>query len=1040
MYLKLIRIDLFPRCSIVQSSFCMEISSSDLISLYTMLRNSQCPNVQEITDQINSIYLDPGSIIPLFEIAGNSGDPIIRVYSIIGIRQYIQMHFSKIEPQSLETIKSNMLAILQLESDNLTRSSAVNVVVDLMGALKGEWPELIQYMHTDSQQPATILMLLSHLCPLMPDADVNNNASYYLELINTIILSDDIELAMDAAKFLFQLVTRVEEKSQFSEFVDPLVQLFNRVSTQEDPKLLQSFTQCVKIGIYSNIIVIPLDRISEIIFEILQNNDYSEKYKYTMDILLYLYLDTEYTFEQDQLVRLFELQCNLCIDFYALNDEDPDITWADDVQQIFESIFDRMTEKDVYTLTYDKFASLYNNENAEYRFMALLFMATAAKQKHDQFDEMIVQIVPIYIALLRDPDEYVQVMACTGLKQLTKSYPETITLNLDYVVPEIVEYIENACGKQGTQLLSEILSSSISTDSIFDKILPLAFQWINSPDLVIQKYAINILGSLINQSQMQLPYFYSTILDSIYNLLNDAELKHPDAFVILRTLCIQIPENIIPHADQLVQLFNSYLQIEDNLIRSDTIYALSAFLEAIRGSDNSTLVEELYLRFFVQLQQIANSALNDETEIDSSKQLAAIAVQAMSRIYFVSDNDEFVQIVLDALLRIFMTKEPTCIHIGCESIDILAWKIGNLQDSNRTAQLEPIIACLLSILDPSLDFDFDTLSEIINTIAICMKNCGFTILNGREFEFIKLLIMHLDTTINPHTGEFMYKENIIDAVSDALTQVASTTEGNANDIIKYILPILTQYLYHPSHQFKAFAINVFGKLITMNITIKQLPETQKNELIQIIFDLITNGSPAVAKEAAIFVYNAARIEESRPLIEARVEDALTILLQRFSSISVFTNANVMMREGIVSAIASLGYHILNGKFLIPTETYLEILRTLPITGPMANADDVYKFLNIILKLYTLTNEMKYEYIRIYTWIFARPESQLAKMNFKQFVLLGMLHALKQCLEDYTDKDSLIAEVLDHDEFRIQYFYQLFERYKTILPLMYNDSV
>jgi hypothetical protein len=183
--------------------------------------------------------------------------------------------------------------------------------------------------------------------------------------------------------------------------------------------------------------------------------------------------------------------------------------------------------------------------------------------------------------------------------------------------------------------------------------------------------------------------------------------------------------------------------------------------------------------------------------------------------------------------------------------------------------------------------------------------------------------------------------------------------------------------------------------------------------------IVANGQPTVATAAANFLATLARHEDGRPLVEARATECLAALVTRLSAAERLTSVNLGLRESIVHAAACIGQNVMGDAF--PRDEILpKMLRVLPLRKFPAMADDVYRFVND--SQFDAPDDLQGEFVRIYAWIFARPESQIVRaLQVSTIVVLAAALKLENALTRVADGNAAIAAALDRDEYKIACF-------------------
>lgn len=1002
----------------------METVNPDyLISLYTQLRDPTGQSVNEASTQLNSFLQVPQSIVCLFEVENNIQDPIIRSFAALNIRDYLIIHKKNISEEVIQNVRKSIIQSLVKEENATTRLQIINVVSILIDSFPGDWPDLNQFLYSDNFLPflPSILQILTIIFPKLTDEVLSARMQYFMNVILAGFQSDDLSCNCCAVSFFYSIMIRVNDVSRFTELQGPLFQLFQTILNSNDVQMLTQFLEPISIGINNNIIFLPTDKILQFIIPILSSDAEIDIKSHINDLLgLHLQFETD-QISTEVLQQIFDLETNLAIQLYELSTDDPTLSCLHECTSVFKGIYMRIPEETVEQMSIARFNQLVEQKQPQFLLSAISVITSAITLIPENFDNIISDIFPKLLSFLGNPDQYVQKFASDSLSNIADDFSEFITVNLSTIVETVIYFIQQTGGAQGTHLLSSIMSITELSDDIFPSLLPQIIEWMRSSEGLIKQNASMILSSMIENSQTQVPYFVEQIAQTVISLLKESLEFQYSAFIVVYSLCHKVPDSMSPYVSELYPIIMAGIHSQDVSVKGEAVRIISVLPRIFQNNQN---FQNEFMTIFKEALTIANAPIDGPVD-DQILTISGEAVKRAASLVKKSNNSQLLPPILSAIVHVAHLPSMNCLSCAAKGfkkvIKLMSTSPGNIDEI--TNPTEEMIQLLIEKLTDSSRYEFSILRDIIDALAVTLS-CGVEILKHKELELITILSSVLTQTMNPYTGAILCPEDVLDPISMLFIGISFSTEANTKEILDTELPMLSNLLNHKNYQYQVFSIKTFAELISRNSTMMLIPAEMKTQLIQNMLKRIDEAIPNVASAAAKFIYQICINEESLPLLEECVVPAVTSLMARLQSITNLTKENIIMRENIILAIATIGSYILKEQFPV-AEAMPTILKALPIVKQFKPCyNEVYKFLNSMS--YLVSPELHLEYIRIYAWVFARSHPLINDPNFRNsiFMLLcNMSIVLERFLNAYPPEQQkeIIERSLDQDSYKMSCF-------------------
>jgi hypothetical protein len=321
------------------------------------------------------------------------------------------------------------------------------------------------------------------------------------------------------------------------------------------------------------------------------------------------------------------------------------------------------------------------------------------------------------------------------------------------------------------------------------------------------------------------------------------------------------------------------------------------------------------------------------------------------------------------------------------------------------------------------------MNDVLVAIGDAIRKCGIEFFAPREIEVISELLHVLESIIQLSVGDNTWNEVLLDPIADIFVLAADAPSNElSQQVTGKLVPFLHTMLGHRLAPIKTFAITIFGELLSRRSTRNLLSAEFKATRVNMILAMIVDGPAILAADAADFVSTLSMHEDGRPISEEHDVDILKIAMDRLVGIVRMTSWEIRMKESLVHLVTSLGEYVMGERFPF-AEVFPDLLRALPIRKNWGLADGVYRFVNSVYRF--ISEDVQREYIRVYAWVFARPESQINLLGLSSIVILTSIISLENALSREENAEAVIAEVLEGDEYKMQCFAAV---YGKLLPM------
>jgi hypothetical protein len=341
--------------------------------------------------------------------------------------------------------------------------------------------------------------------------------------------------------------------------------------------------------------------------------------------------------------------------------------------------------------------------------------------------------------------------------------------------------------------------------------------------------------------------------------------------------------------------------------------------------------------------------------------------------------------------------------------------------------VDEVVGVLVESVSIAESDDVASMDWVLICLAELVKKCGVEVLGDRHMELLGRLSDMLGVLIDHPIGESISKESLLKPISRILIRLAySTTPAIAEAVIQRLVPVLAELLHHRILSIRCFAIKIFAEIFSKKSILNTIPREFRGEVFELILHSVADGPAPIAAVAANFVATLSLHEDGRPLVEERAADTLQVLMTRLGAIDRLTSANIGLRESLVHAATAIGQQVMTDTFPL-ADVLPAVLDCLPIQKRPKFAGLIYEFINAVFA--DVPQDLHAQYIRIYSWVFARPYSQMGQLKIKSLVLFASTMTLEKALAGFQSPDDVLKEALENDEYRIACFHEVFPKYR-----------
>lgn len=259
---------------------------SNLEELYSRIALGQ--NMDEITQQILSIYDNPQSIFEVLRIISEQDNQLIRNQAAVQLRLALGKNWSKIcQDPVVEQIKAAILEVLKKEPSILLRESIIHSM-SLIIESKIQWPELSQYTQDllQSSEPIqieTALKILFVWIPSFPKEEFLLMAPFIGQNIISALSTDSVDIQIDGFNLLAQSISFFDSQlvSPFSDALNRIFEVFHQMMIQQNDNAFK-ISRIIEHIIESNNNSININQLISIFLQLAQDGNISPNYYFTI--------------------------------------------------------------------------------------------------------------------------------------------------------------------------------------------------------------------------------------------------------------------------------------------------------------------------------------------------------------------------------------------------------------------------------------------------------------------------------------------------------------------------------------------------------------------------------------------------------------------------------------------------------------------------------------------------------------------------------------------------------------------------------------
>lgn len=997
------------------------IDANVLLQIYSNLRNPVNNDVEEQSNMLVDIYKTQESIILLFQIASSSADEIERLYAITGIVFYVKYHIAQLDQQNIQTLKENLFQLLTQEKSQVNIATIIKIIKNYMKLSKDQWGELIEFIHNIDniqQEPSLILNLLTHLFSMLPANYIAEHYQFYTEVCYQCLILKDSTLiypVMAFIKKLFKYCPKIAPNlSQMYQLIaDSMLDMVYSLDSNQLKLVYNLYKIILQKGIYIEEVENMFPKIINWLSTDFQNLDLNYL-RMVNELISSLAVGEDYN---EVLLGFYELEKQITIILFGLNDEDPDLLWITSINTIFTYLM-KIFDQNMLNQVMQEYEVLSKSQVAQEQFLSVVLITCALVSLQPIFR---VNFIPIYhqlVLLLVNADQYVQYCVCMELDELLKEYPDEITCTFGEIFPIIINSITSNENVSGITLLSNIVKCMTTTDEIdYDEILSYVFKWIDNSNVKVHSSSLSILISLIERSTKKIMHYVNVIMQMVIQHLDNPNFFSANLFFIVSVLIMLIPELLLPYMDNVFDLLDAYLRSFNYIDMNGVIYCVESISESFRN-------ENVLIHYFNLLGDLI--IFDGDAELNTMRQSSyLIIIHAMSKLSSKLKKQECTGIVFNYLCPFFQSTNLMIINQCCEIATLLVYQMFDYPED-----LPTIIRYFMIVLENVKDKSLTISQGIINTFAVIIRYIGPKILI-EDIDILFNLILEIIEKLNSKNCRSENEDTFLFSISRLFRSFGYHSDQNSSKTVEFILQyVLKPYASAHSVRIRSFAYLCLSKMFKFNGVINFLSTEFKNRLLINATLLIKSGGISDAIIGARFITNFCKTrgkEHDIENLQYLISTTYPVIQNRFKSITEQSKTFLRLRDYLLKCLCSLGHNA-----VIVNMIYEPIIDDMYKASPPRVMTSFTNYILRFLSTVLITDHNRYENIRVFSYLFALPYSQIDNlMNHETGVLLSYANRLYFCLKPFDDKSSVISQVLDDDPYKISFFNENYV--KKLLP-------
>jgi len=954
------------------------------LSLKQFTQNSQC--ITAFVQQIQS--------------SANFG---VRQIAAVILRAKIKVHWEQLDHNSKEFIKSSLLDVLIKEVDPRVRSSVVSVVGEVASyeVPFKRWDQLAVFMTqcvkmAQSAYREVGMFLLSALVDSCGD-QMKENIHSVVQMMQAGLADESFTVKMASLKAVQSFVLSCEDESQMDVII-PMIPLIIEVIKQcltanQDAVALSAFEIFDElVEKKSTSLDASIPPMMQFMLEIAVNTrlDMEVRERATTFIGWVIAFKPKIVIKQKMVPTLINVAFKMLVEPEDDDADESDLTGYRTGSSLLDELAVGVPSKHVFQSVVTIAAPLTSSQNHFERKAGVTAFGLIAEGCHQPMRVNLAQAVPIVVKACHDQHRQVREAASLALASFSEYLRPEIMDYYQQIVPVLIEKLDDPTfevrEKAGytLDLFCQNLGERVAPflQDIMNKLMKL----LTGGDIRTQEVVLPVIaGAAVASKQHFLPY-YTHLLPLMKQILEDKRVG--DELLLLRGNAIECvglialavgKNNFAPYIEAFMSLaLNNMQQIDKAEMReytyrffeniASTLQAdFSHFLSAVVPAIITTIEnDEVLQRVAVNDQAQFNFEDEEDEEDDedsgfrghftvrtSQLEEKAAAISSLAAIALATKQN-FLPF-LEKAIEIFVN-DSTYFHYTVRRNAILGLKnvlyvvipttiktSGEILNENQLALLNKVMLIFTTTLLE--DDDKETVAVVCESISQLCVDFGRKIVDGNIDTLcsaLTALIAQKCPCNNNNLDEDDGADHdilLIDAVSDAIDDIARVVGPEFANQFRYILPELLKYV-GPNRDAGDKMMGL-GTMAECSNAMASGAAPFLKDMLPFAFAGIKDANMDV-KRNAIFMLGVLAYH-LKPHFEASVMQLLGLLHPIFSNIDKYSNVVV---DNACGAIA----RIIKAQYQIPLEQVLPVfIQSLPLREDFDENEVVYSSILSLLQ-------------------------------------------------------------------------------------------
>ncbi|KAL1306195.1 hypothetical protein AAFC00_004296 [Neodothiora populina] len=520
------------------------MDQQQFVGLLESLMQPDTEKVKAATSTLNkSYYNQPASLPILLHILISHPSPQLRQLAAIESRKLSTKHWAKLSEPEKQQIRQQLLESTLNEQESLPRHSKARVIAAIakVDLEDGQWADLPGFLQqaATSQTPShreVGVYIIYTLLETMPDM-FQENMSAMLKLFGqTIQDPDNVEVRINTMLALSELAmvldTDEDQKSlkAFQDTIPHMVHILQQtIEAGDEEHSMQAFEVFNKLLSYESAFLnAHFGQLMQFMMDMAANpqideDSRSQALSFLMQAVRYRKLKVQALRIGEQLTKK---ALHIVTELGDLSADDEDVTPARSALGLLDIMSECLPPSQVAVPLLQSLGPYIQNENPDYRRAAILALGMCVEGAPDFISTQLVEILPMVLHLLEDPDVRVRSAALNGVARLADDLAEEMGKEHARLIPALVKNFDLAYQnlEAGGEHVSILKQSCMALDSLIEglekedaakyvgELVPRISPLFNHSDIKVQIPAIGAVGSIASASEEAfLPYFEPTM-------------------------------------------------------------------------------------------------------------------------------------------------------------------------------------------------------------------------------------------------------------------------------------------------------------------------------------------------------------------------------------------------------------------------------------------------------------------------------------------------------------------------------------------------